>query len=640
MDLEIALEFVNQVLITETGRSLRPPEVKVFCGTWQGATYEQMAASSSYSSNYLMRDIAPKFWKLLSTIFERNISKSNLRIQLEQICNSPQKELASNSQSSNGICHKRLEFGRAIETYERRSLTNPIQADDRQNDAQNWSSIIALPSVVYGRNREVELAKQWIADRSKLIKIWGQQGIGKTLLMKKIGTEIEQQYEVVVWRSLASAPKLTEFIEGLLQSGFGISTRNRNSNQLLSELMAQMRSRPCLMMFDGVEAILQPKTLSGRYLPDRENYAEFFKIVVETVHQSCVIVTSNENFNITTQSDSQSAVRSLKLSGLSTSEAVSLLESQVDITDIPLPLVEYYRGNPEILIAAARIIRELFNGNAREFMAQESLVFGEIARLISKSFDRLSAIETEILYWLASKSQPMTLAEIQESIPLSIYPVELIEALGSLTQRSLIETTRVEQRSVFTLSPTIAEFAIDRLIAQVGDNFSVANRQNSTIIDNTIELGKISQITHLSLWLENKFESGWQPVETLFAASGRSPARLRSAFNLRGEGVVKRFKQINLNTDDPVAVLLLVAIDPEETAFKICVQAQPALLEETLPDGLQLNLVDAENTVLATIASQSEDNFIQLPYFRGTKNEKFKVGIELDSASYREEFMI
>ena len=640
MDLEIALEFVNQVLITETGRSLRPPEVKVFCGTWQGATYEQMAASSSYSSNYLMRDIAPKFWKLLSTIFERNISKSNLRIQLEQICNSPQKELASNSQSSNGICHKRLEFGRAIETYERRSLTNPIQADDRQNDAQNWSSIIALPSVVYGRNREVELAKQWIADRSKLIKIWGQQGIGKTLLMKKIGTEIEQQYEVVVWRSLASAPKLTEFIEGLLQSGFGISTRNRNSNQLLSELMAQMRSRPCLMMFDGVEAILQPKTLSGRYLPDRENYAEFFKIVVETVHQSCVIVTSNENFNITTQSDSQSAVRSLKLSGLSPSEAVSLLESQVDITDIPLPLVEYYRGNPEILIAAARIIRELFNGNAREFMAQESLVFGEIARLISKSFDRLSAIETEILYWLASKSQPMTLAEIQESIPLSIYPVELIEALGSLTQRSLIETTRVEQRSVFTLSPTIAEFAIDRLIAQVGDNFSVANRQNSTIIDNTIELGKISQITHLSLWLENKFESGWQPVETLFAASGRSPARLRSAFNLRGEGVVKRFKQINLNTDDPVAVLLLVAIDPEETAFKICVQAQPALLEETLPNGLQLNLVDAENTVLATIASQSEDNFIQLPYFRGTKNEKFKVGIELDSASYREEFMI
>ena len=640
MDLEIALEFVNQVLITETGRSLRPPEVKVFCGTWQGATYEQMAASSSYSSNYLMRDIAPKFWKLLSTIFERNISKSNLRIQLEQICNSPQKELASNSQSSNGICHKRLEFGRAIETYERRSLTNPIQADDRQNDAQNWSSIIALPSVVYGRNREVELVKQWIADRSRLIKIWGQQGIGKTLLMKKIGTEIEQQYEVVVWRSLASAPKLTEFIEGLLQSGFGISTRNRNSNQLLSELMAQMRSRPCLMMFDGVEAILQPKTLSGRYLPDRENYAEFFKIVVETVHQSCVIVTSNENFNITTQSDSQSAVRSLKLSGLSPSEAVSLLESQVDITDIPLPLVEYYRGNPEILIAAARIIRELFNGNAREFMAQESLVFGEIARLISKSFDRLSAIETEILYWLASKSQPMTLAEIQESIPLSIYPVELIEALGSLTQRSLIETTRVEQRSVFTLSPTIAEFAIDRLIAQVGDNFSVANRQNSTIIDNTIELGKISQITHLSLWLENKFESGWQPVETLFAASGRSPARLRSAFNLRGEGVVKRFKQINLNTDDPVAVLLLVAIDPEETAFKICVQAQPALLEETLPNGLQLNLVDAENTVLATIASQSEDNFIQLPYFRGTKNEKFKVGIELDSASYREEFMI
>lgn len=638
MDLEIALEFVNQVLITETGRSLRPPEVKVFRGTWQGATYEQMAASSSYSSNYLMRDIAPKFWKLLSTVFERNISKSNLRIQLEQIYSLSGEKLTSNSHSSRGICHKHPEFSQAMRTWERHS-TDRILVEDCQNEIPNWSSTIACPSAFYGRAKELNLLRQWIANRSRLIKIWGQRGMGKTLLMKKIGKEVEQQYEAVIWRSLAAAPSLTEFIEELLQSGFGVSIGNSNINKLLSEIIAQMRSRPCLIMLDGVEAILQPKTLSGKYLPDYENYGEFFKTVVETVHQSCVIVTSDENFSIATQSNSQSAVRSLKLSGLSQSEAESLLE-QADITDIPPRLVDYYRGNPAILIAAARIIRELFNGNASEFLAQESLVFGEIARTIGKSFDRLSAIETEILYWLASKSQPMSLAEIQDSIPLSIYPVELLEALGSLTQRSLIETTQVQQRSVFTLSPTIAEFAIDRFIAQVGGDFSVANRQNLASIDNTIELGKTTQITHLSHWLEEKFESGWQPVETLFTASGRSPARLRSAFNLRGEGVVKRFKQIDLNADNPVAILLLVAVDREESAFKICVQAQPALSEETLPDGLQLNLLDTEDTVLATIASQTEDNFIQLPYFRGMRNEKFKVDIELNSASDREEFLI
>ena len=609
MDLEIALEFVNQVLVTKTDRSLRPPEVKVLQGTWQGATYEQMAASSSYSANYLMRDIAPKFWKLLSTVFERNISKSNLRIQLEQMYNSSQTKLSEKT-----------------------------QVNSQQNEAQNWSRTIAFPSVIYGRTEELNLLRQWIInDSSKLIKIWGLRGIGKTLLMKKIAQEIHQRYEVVIWRSLKYAPSLTELIEDLLRSNFGIEEKSKN--RLLSQLIAQMRSRPCLIMLDGIEAVLQPKTLSGKYLAGYEDYAEFFKTVAESAHQSCTIVTSNENFGIATQSNSRSTIRSLKLSGLSQSEAASLLEQQA-ITDMPPRLVEYYRGNPAILIAAAQIIRELFNGNAREFLAQKSLVFGEIGRLISKSFDRLSALETEILYWLASESQPMSLPEIQDSIPLSLYPVELIEALESLIQRSLIETTQIQQRSVFTLSPTIGEFAIDRFIAQVGDNFSVVNRRNSSSLGNTIELGKTTQICNLSHWLENKFESSWQPVEKLFAASRRSPARLRSTFNLRGEGVVKRFKQIDLDTDNSVTILLLVAISRSESAFKICVQAQPALHRETLPNGLQLNLIDPEDTVLATIASQSEDNFIQLPYFRGVQNEKFKVGINLDSASYQEEFLI
>ena len=266
-------------------------------------------------------------------------------------------------------------------------------------------------------------------------------------------------------------------------------------------------------------------------------------------------------------------------------------------------------------------------------------MFGEIARLLSKPWDRLSSLETEILYWLASESQPMSLSEIQEGIPLSIYPVELLEALESLIARSLIETTQVGQRSVFTLSPAIRQLAIERFVAQVGDNFSLANRQNSSSSENTIALGKTTQVTHLSQWLQHRFEFGWRPIETLFTASERSPARLRSAFNLRGEGVIKRFKQINLSTDNS-AVLLLVAISQEDTAFKICVQAQPALSQQALPDNLELSLIDTSDTVLATIISQAKDNFIQLPYFSGTKNEKFKIGIDLDSASYREEFLI
>ena len=74
--------------------------------------------------------------------------------------------------------------------------------------------------------------------------------------------------------------------------------------------------------------------------------------------------------------------------------------------------------------------------------------------------------------------------------------------------------------------------------------------------------------------------------------------------------------------------------------FKICVQAQPSLQHQTLPPDLELSLVDSHNAVLASTTAEAEDNFIQLPYFRGAKNEKFTIDISLNSKSQREKFLI
>lgn len=608
MDLDIALEFVNQIVATKTGRDLRPPEIIVFRGTWLGVTYEQMAESSSYSSNYLMRDIAPKFWKLLSNVLETNIGKSNLRIQLCKLHDFSQVELTQKLDSKSS------------------------------NLRRNWDSAIALPSVFYGRNNEIETLKQWATvDQCQLIELWGLSGIGKTLLMKKIGEQLQEQYEVVIWRSLIAAPKLNELVTDLLYTGFGII--ENNNAKLLPKLLEQMRSHSCLIMLDGIETVLKPQEFSGKYLSGYQDYADFWQLIGKSSHQSCMITTCLENFGRTMfATEDNSTVRNLKLKGLSISEAQPLLavdSGDSSISDTSQNLIRYYQGNPAILGFAAQIIRNLFNGNLQEFVEQQSLVFGEIDRSLRVSFNRLSTLETEILYWLASESKPKSLAEIQDGIPLSIYSVELIEALESLTQRSLIEITQIQQRSVFTLLPMIQEFVVNQFIAQIGDNFSFANRQNSPLGQETIELSGTSQITHLSQWLQNKFETGWQPVETLFAASGRSPARLRSAFSLRGAGVVKRFKQINLGRDhvDNVEILLLIAVSQEESALKICVQAQPTLNQQTLPPRLQLSLISPDNSVLATIASELSDNFIQLPYFRGVKNENFLIGINLQQES-------
>jgi len=159
------------------------------------------------------------------------------------------------------------------------------------------------------------------------------------------------------------------------------------------------------------------------------------------------------------------------------------------------------------------------------------------------------------------------------------------------------------------------------------------------LTDNTIELGNITKITHLSQWLQNRFESSWQPVEKLFTQPRESPSRLRSVFNLRGEGIVKRFKQIHLGRSE-LAILLLIAISQEESTLKICVQVQPDFNQQTLPVDLKLSLLDPNNTVLAKIVSEPGVSFIQLPCFQGEKNEKFTVEIKIDSINYLEEFLI
>lgn len=60
MNLAAALRWLESTVMTMLGHSLREPEMVILRGTWRGLTYEQMAHESEYSTNYLMRDVAPK----------------------------------------------------------------------------------------------------------------------------------------------------------------------------------------------------------------------------------------------------------------------------------------------------------------------------------------------------------------------------------------------------------------------------------------------------------------------------------------------------------------------------------------------------------------------------------------------------
>lgn len=614
MDFKTALSFVNSIIAAKAKRNLRPPEVAILEGTWKGMTYEQMADSTSYSANYLMRDIGPKFWKLLSEILEENVTKNNIRVIID-------RAYVSRSPSP-------LSPDPSISEENRFQLPKDDEVADRVRQ-------------FYDREYELGLLLEWVTgDKSRLIGLWGLSGVGKTVLMKKFAEQVRDEFEIVIWRSLSDAPTLKELANSLLRSSFS----SEHEAKLLPQLLKFMRSHSCLILLDDIEAILQPGELSGKYRPGYENYGDLFEYVKDNYHQSCLILSGLESPGGIFQIEQHdSVVHSLKLSGLTMAGAKSFLEEAEEL----LPstswskLIEYYQANPAILSIAAKIIKELFNGNVEEFLAQDTLVLGEINRLLDKTLQRLTVLETEILYWLIVESKPISLAEIKQNIPLSIYPVDLIEAIESLKARSLVEVDMLEQRSVIIVPPIIKELVTNYLIAQIGSK-SPAEEQPKRIVkeQKIIELSLSNQKpTHLSQWLQDNFDPDWQPIEAIFAASDKLPFRLRSAFNLRESVWIKRFKAIEL-VAAKTSILLLVAISQEEQSFKICVQAQPAAQQQTLPDNLGLSLKNETDRILAEIKSETEDNLIQLPYFRGIKAERFKISLTLDSVEHEEEFVI
>ena len=77
-----------------------------------------------------------------------------------------------------------------------------------------------------------------------------------------------------------------------------------------------------------------------------------------------------------------------------------------------------------------------------------------------------------------------------------------------------------------------------------------------------------------------------------------------------------------------------------EQKVGVRVQVQPMGEETFLPANLKLSLLNDSGEMLREVQSQSQDHFIQLPYFRGESKERFSIQVALASISLTEDFVI
>ncbi len=227
-----------------------------------------------------------------------------------------------------------------------------------------------------------------------------------------------------------------------------------------------MQASLCLLILDNFETILQGCTrqqgscncVAGKYRQDYEGYGQLLRVVGQTPHQSCLLLTSREKPQAIGRLEGERLpVRILNLKGLQVKEAQKIFEqkgifrgSQTDYTS----LIEYYAGNPLVLKIVSTTIKNLFDGNIAEFLNQNTAIFGDICVLLDQQMGRLSLEEKEIVTCLAVQPQPVSVSELRSQIKSQMSAKTMLEILESLSARSLLR----QETGCFSLEPMLRDY--------------------------------------------------------------------------------------------------------------------------------------------------------------------------------------
>jgi NB-ARC domain len=326
---------------------------------------------------------------------------------------------------------------------------------------KNFESI--SESNFYGRVEEkIQLRQQILVQQCRLIAVLGVAGVGKTVLVKNLTSEVESAFECLVWKSLSPAPSLTELLAEILRSLLEQLGKEpilpTTLEGLTTKLIKLLQHHRCLLVLDGLEAILGNRPLAGYYREGYETYGELFRTIAESCHVSCLILISQEKPRGFKRLENL-FVHLIRLQGLNGSDSRQLLQNQGVFTSRLSDwhdLVDYYGGNPLLLKLSAAQMRDYFDSSISEYLneSQGQGIFQDARDLLEQQFSRVSHPEERVMIYLAMAEGWVSLATMQADLKTVLSRQELLDVLDSLHRRSLFQKSGTD----FKLPAVVSEF--------------------------------------------------------------------------------------------------------------------------------------------------------------------------------------
>ncbi|PMB16296.1 NB-ARC domain-containing protein [Fischerella thermalis] len=444
-ELMKAIKFVDELTLSLKGRHLSEPEIAVICGGWYGQSYGEMARRSTYAEKYLQHTVAPDLWELLSEVLGNGgrVWKKNLREFLEKLVQQGTRKILV------------------------RLLGEP-----------------PVVSCFYGREAELALLKAAIIQK-RLVYVFGEPGIGKSALVAKLlTTEISQEFDLLIWKSVAHSPSIEELAASLhkmlnspRQSQHASQDNRLSPEQTsVSSLKAQLRERSCLLILDGL--------VEANY-KQRIEYIRFLVSLIEELDEIRLILTSRESLTEINALSNSRPVSSIQIEGLDVRAGIQIfrdkgLKIEQESAQI-VELIRHYRGNPLELESVANRINYLFGGDLNKFWEYKTTFISEyLQNVLHEIFaqpDLLSSLQKEILIYVAEKLSKKT-ESIKFSDLLDFFvknlgasASKLITALEDLERRQLIKVIKdsLKSEAYYTLAPGVKKYVLSdplRLVHQ------------------------------------------------------------------------------------------------------------------------------------------------------------------------------